>query len=117
MMITQAGSPYFAAKAFLSIEKTMQSSDMNTLLMHNQIPSLGEWGWIMGYKPKAKTDIVNSIKHLDFADVKTTWLNKEALNILFSFGKVNVIEENIKVNTLKNPVTHILYKQGDLKFN
>ncbi|MEL7002960.1 MAG: hypothetical protein AAFN93_09535 [Bacteroidota bacterium] len=117
MMVTQAGSPYFAAKAFLSIEKTMQSSNLNTLLMHNQIPSLGEWGWITGFKSSSKAEVMKSIEDLNFSDIKTTWLNEEALKILFSFGKMNVIEENVKINTLKNPVTHILYKEGDLKFN
>lgn len=117
MLSTQAGSPYFATKAFLSIEKTIQSAGMETILMHNQIPSLGEWGWVIGYRPEIREETLISLKNLNFGDIETVWLNKEALNILFSFGKMNVVDEAIQINTLKNPITYELYKEGDLKIN
>lgn len=114
MMSTQAGSPYFAAKAFLSVNNTMQAADLNTIMMHNQIPSLGEWGWIIGLKDNPKK-VKTIIQEMDFSDIQTTWLDKNALNILFSFGKTTVTVEDIGINSLKNPITHRLYKEGDLK--
>lgn len=115
LISTQAGSPYFASKAYLSVDRTMQAGGLKTIMMHNQIPSLGEWGWIIGHK--GATSRTALIDGLDFTDIETTWLDQNALKILFSFGKINVREESIKINTLKNPVTHKLYKEGDLKIN
>ena len=50
VIVTQAGSPYYATKAFYCIEKTMQSAGFNTIPLRNQVLTLGEWGWVMGYK-------------------------------------------------------------------
>ena len=50
IIITQATSPYFQAKAFYCINKTMQSAGFNTLPIHNHVQSFGEWGWIIGSK-------------------------------------------------------------------
>ena len=51
VLVTQATSPYFSKKAFLCIHKTMQTAGWVTLPMHNQVPTLGEWGWILAIKP------------------------------------------------------------------
>ena len=60
MMITQAGSPYYARQAFDCIDLTIQSAGFNTLKLHNQVLSLGEWGWIMG--SKKKRDLKNELQ-------------------------------------------------------
>jgi len=50
VIIAQAGSPYYATKAYKCIDKTMAAAGFGTVPLHNQILSLGEWGWIMGAK-------------------------------------------------------------------
>ena len=42
IIITQAGSPYFATKAFNCIVKTMESAGFNTIPLHNHVITLGE---------------------------------------------------------------------------
>lgn len=114
LLITQAGSPYFATKAYLCIEKTIRSAGFNTQKLHNQIVTLGEWGWIMGSKNQ-KIDIKQELLSLDFDKVNTQWINKEAMSLITSFGKNIFLEstEDIEVNQIHNPVLYQYYKEGN----
>ncbi|WP_199610057.1 polyamine aminopropyltransferase [Flocculibacter collagenilyticus] len=48
IMVTQATSPFFAKKVFWSIYETVTSAGFaNTLPYHVNIPSFGEWGFVM----------------------------------------------------------------------
>ena len=52
-LITQAGSPYYATRAFYGIEKTMRNAGFNTVPMQNQVLTMGQWGWILGQKKRS----------------------------------------------------------------
>lgn len=115
-IITQAGSPYFATKAFLCIDKSIEAAGFNTIPIHNQIVTLGEWGWIIGSKNK-EIDLKAFLLRLKFDNIKTKWINHEAMKSLTSFGKciypgINKTD-SIKVNTIQNPVLHKYYLKGN----
>jgi spermidine synthase len=108
-IITQAGSPYYATKAFYCIQKTMKAAGWNTLPMHNQVLTLGEWGWIVGsHFPLEKKQVVN----LEPSE-NLKWLNKESLTQLVSFGKPLVDTSGIEVNTIFKPTLYQYYKKGN----
>ena len=108
--ITQSGSPYYATKAFYCIEKTLRTSGFHTLPMHNQILTLGEWGWILAKKtPLHKEDL----ETIDFKNLRLKWLNKEVLPAITSFGKPLVDTTGIKINTIFEPTLYTYYKQGN----
>ncbi len=108
--ITQAGSPYYATKAFYCIEKTLKNSSFNTIPLHNQILTLGEWGWIMAKKERlAKEEVLK----LDVSDLNLKWLNNDVLPQLTSFGKPLVDTTGIKVNTIFSPKLYTYYRQGN----
>ena len=56
---------------------------------HNQIPTMGEWGWVIGIR---KTDIKEkkiktvTIKKI-FTGIKTRYINKDAMISMAHFGK------------------------------
>ena len=110
--ITQAGSPYYATKAFYCIEKTLRAARFYTLPMHNQVLTLGEWGWVLAKKRPFKQRIIND---LDIAYNELKWLNKSALNGLTAFGKPLVDTTNIAVNTIFSPKLYLYYKEGNWK--
>lgn len=115
-VITQAGSPYFATKAFYSIEKTMRAAGFNTLPMQNQVVTLGQWGWIIAHKSKNKEQMMSEIRSRSSESLKiitTRWLNNEALNHLFSFGKPLIDTTGIQVNTLSQPTLQQYYNSGN----
>ena len=115
-LITQAGSPYFASKAFVSIEKTLQASNFSTLPLHNQILSLGEWGWILGSKVMSSKQMKLNLLHYDTSKVETKWLNPKAMQMMVSFGKPLLNLDSVEINTNENLVLIDYYQKGNYKF-
>lgn len=118
LLITQAGSPYFATKAFNCIQLTMDSAGFTVLPMHNQIISMGEWGWVIGAKENGltTTTLKQRLQHLDFKSVNTKWINTDAMQLLTSFGKnsfFNSTDNNIEINKIHNPVLYQYYLNGN----
>ena len=112
MMITQAGSPYYARQAFDCIDLTIQSAGFNTLKLHNQVLSLGEWGWVMG--SKQERDLKNELQSASLGTLPTQWLTDAALTRISSFGS-EVFEADytsIAINRLHDPVLYHYYLDG-----
>ena len=116
-MITQAGSPYYTPYAYLCIKKTMASASFTTLSLHNQILTMGEWGWIAGMKRKISEEEINkSLQKFDDNKIKTKWLNKDAMHLITSFGKEfykKNLNDSIEVNQISNPVLYHYYNKGN----
>ncbi|HHP7243003.1 MAG TPA: polyamine aminopropyltransferase [Cyclobacteriaceae bacterium] len=116
VMITQAGSPYFAAKAFKCIELTVEKAGFSTLPLHNHLITLGEWGWVLGKKSDQKTDEMKYLlRNIQLNDLSTRWLTKESVDYMINFGNRDYFlnGDNIEVNKLYNPVLYRYYDQGD----
>lgn len=115
VLVTQAGSPYYATRAFRCIEQTIRGADFQVIPMHNQILTMGEWGWVLGVKSSREIPLKSIIQSLDFEDVNTQWLNQEAMSLITSFGKDFFVEseEDIELNTIQNPVLYRYYLDGN----
>lgn len=115
LIVTQAGSPYFAARAFKCIDKTMSHAGFSTVPIHNQVITLGEWGWILGSKSLQKPQFKEALRELDFQQINTKWINREAMTLMTSFGKFFTIDpsDSIEVNTIHNPVLFNYYLKGE----
>lgn len=114
VMVTQAGSPYFASNAFNCINQTMTKAGFSTVPMHNQVVTLGEWGWILGAKNITKENLKKELVKLDFDHIETKWINHEAMLLLTSFGKDYFRKDSvvIEVNEIHNPVLYKYYLHG-----
>lgn len=116
-IITQAGSPYYTPYAFNCIEKTLKSSSFSTLAMHNQILSMGEWGWIFGSKKKmSREDMLTNLNKFNVQSISTKWLNLEAMQLITSFGKDFYSKkefDSLEVNKISNPVLYKYYEKGN----
>ena len=115
VMVTQATSPFFARKAFVCINKTVQAAGFSTLPMQNPIPTLGQWGWVLGVRATHmdEKELKKRACELEFT-VPTRYLNRDAMIAMVHFGKgVFDPEQEIKVNTGQNPVLYRYYHQGD----
>ena len=114
-LITQAGSPYYASKAFYCIEKSMQASGFNTLPLHNQVLTMGQWGWIVASKDLSTEKINQQVQNTDYNNLNLKWLNNNAGKGITYFGKPLVDTSNTSINTLFNPVLYTYYKAGNWK--
>ena len=103
-MVTQASSPMFSHKAFWSIKKTMQSTNLYTQPYHTYIPSFGEWGFVLvSHLP---------IKFKENEPIKTLkYLNKEVMNKMTIFAK-DIDEIDVEINKLSNHKLIGYYDEG-----
>lgn len=116
-IITQAGSPYYTPYAFECINQTMLAASFQTLPLHNQVLSMGEWGWVLGVKSKMdKTEMIAAMQRLDSEKIATKWLNKESMMLITSFGKDFYAKskvDSIKINRLSDPQLLHYYNKGN----
>ncbi|MGB1041886.1 MAG: polyamine aminopropyltransferase [Tenacibaculum sp.] len=110
VFITQAGSPYYATKAFYCINKTLQASGFKTVPLHNQVLTLGEWGWVLATKNEISK---HKIADFNFSELNLKWLTKKAIPQLTAFGKPLVDTTGIKVNTIFSPKLYTYYREGN----
>jgi len=117
LMITQAGSPYFATSAFLSVGETIKNAGFHTLPLHNQILTLGEWGWYLCSLDLSEGSIKEKLLENHRPNVDTRWYNQEAVGLLASFGKADMDTLVPKINTLENPIVYRYYLKGNWDLN
>lgn len=116
-VVTQATSPYFSLQAFWCIMKTMRAGGFTILPYHNQVPTMGEWGWVLGVKEKESDPptLKRRLLSQDFDHLPTKFLNNSAVIAMVHFGKGLLDSkrmEQIEVNTELNPVLHRYYGLG-----
>lgn len=115
-LVTQATSPFFSKQAFLSILKTMRAAGLPAIAYHNHIPTMGEWGWVLGVKSPSlhEQKLKEALLRLSFEELPTRFLNAEAMAHMLNFGKgvFDKIDEIAVTNELDLAVYHY-YRQGE----
>jgi len=93
----------------------MRSAKFTTAMLHNQILTLGEWGWIIGVKDFEGQDLKNILRGLKFKNIQTSWLNNEAMSLMTSFGKdfFDDSHDPVKINKIHDPVLYGYYLKGN----
>ena len=120
VMVTQATSPIFATDAFLTILATVKAAGLSATPYHTHIPTLGDWGWVMGTpveRPDLEGRIRSEWKRLSLSD-RTRFLNTDTLAALFAFSKkidLETLPED--VNSSLHPVLHKRYQSRDWEVN
>ena len=115
VVVTQAGSPYLSAPAFYTIENTIRNAGFTTLPLHNQVLTLGEWGWVIGSKD-VEVNLSDNLIEAYTNKIDTRWLNQDAIKLITSFGKPLIKTDCLEINTIKNPVLNELYSSGTWSF-
>ncbi len=100
VLVTQATSPFFSRRAFLSILKSVRATGLAAVPYHNHVPTLGEWSWVLAQRgparvpepdnespPSTNIDLRPRLMHLDFEDLDTHFLNTDAMVAMLHFGK------------------------------
>ncbi|MFK3958130.1 polyamine aminopropyltransferase [Guptibacillus hwajinpoensis] len=107
-LMVQATSPLFAREAYWTIDRTISEAGLRTSNYHVEIPSFGNWGFVMATRnPVAQED-------LDIS-VQTDYLSDEMIPSLTVFGKdedSHMVKDGKKIslepNTLIRP--HLIEK-------
>lgn len=105
IFVTQATSPYFSPKAFWLIANTMKTAELGNIHpYHANVPSFGEWGFVMASEAKLNFANHDLPKGLRF-------LNQENFSHLFVFDS-DTIAKVEEVNTLDRPILLDYYLGG-----
>ena len=114
MVVTQAGSPFFAPEAFACIHKTMRHAGLAVLAYHNHVPTMGEWGWVMGMNAGISDSVLRAgAEQLEFDHTSTRFMNWGSMAAMLHFGKGVVPDSGaVEVNTLHSQVLPRYYRAG-----
>lgn len=116
VIVTQAGSPYFATKAFYAIGESVKASGFSTVPFHNQVLTMGEWGWFVGVKEGTEQELKKELEQADFSNTSSVWINNDAMKMMMAFGKITSDTTGITTNTIQNPVIFQYYTKGNWAF-
>ena len=94
-LVVQSTSPFYARQSFWCVVATLEAAGFKTAPYHAQVPSFGEWGYIIA----GRQDLV--IPAVD--PKKTRFLTSETLPAMFSFP-ADMARVPAEVNQLNNQV-------------
>ena len=108
MIGVQATSPYHAKESFLCILRTIRSAGYEALPYHDNVPSFGDWGWILAWNSGETADRalsrVMALEGLAADEESLEYLSPARLKAAFSFGKSALESHSVEINTLMSPV-------------
>ncbi len=108
MLAVQATSPYHAKESFLSILRTIRSAGYGALPYHENVPSFGDWGWILAWTSgESEADVRGRWMRLSEFGIdadELRYLTPARVKAALSFGKTALESEHDEVNTLMEPV-------------
>jgi spermidine synthase len=106
VFVTQATSPYFSNKTFWLIDNTVRSAGFSTAPYHVQVPSFGEWGFVLG----AKYQISQPDTMIE--NIRTRFLDQNTMKTLFVFDKDLMPQsKEILVSTFYDPLILSSYNE------
>ncbi|ASN04996.1 polyamine aminopropyltransferase [Virgibacillus necropolis] len=109
----QSTSPVFATKVYWTISETVASTGLYTENLHVDVPSFGNWGFVMASREEINIDNLS-------IDVETEFLSDDMLPGLTQFGKdedKQIVNESgekfaFEPNTLIDPNLIRLYENA-----
>lgn len=105
ILVVQSTSPFQAKETFWCVERTMRSAGLHTKPYHANVPTFGDWGWVMAWKPTMPPAVMEErIQSLTNFPVETRWITPEVFRSELVFGKDARAVEFNEVSTLMRPV-------------
>ena len=113
MIAMQSTSPYHAKESFLCILRTVESAGFRTIPYHDNVPSFGDWGWVLAWKSTEEVSAVRDrISHMSAFEIDSNrlrHLTPEVFKSSLTFGKTMLESERSEINRLMQPVLLQMY--------
>ena len=92
----------------------MQSAGLSVVPYHTYVPTMSDWGWILGMRKKEGENLKSRVQTLDFENIETQFLNTEVMGGMLSFGK-GMFEDidNIAISTELEPKVDQYYRESE----
>ncbi len=108
MIAVQSTSPYHAKESFLCILRTIRSAGFHAMPYHDNVPSFGDWGWILTWNPTDRAMPLESrlarIREFAVPADSLEYITPDRFRASLTFGKGSLVSDNEDVNTLMAPV-------------
>ena len=115
VLVTQAADVSLATDSFACIWKTIEAAGFSCQPYRNYVPTMGNWGWILGVKDDWLTELnlKQKLGEINFETVPTKFMNQNAMISMMNFGKgLQEIKAQVAVNTELNPVLYRYYSNA-----
>jgi spermidine synthase len=96
IFVTQAGEVFLSRKTFTCIENTLKTVFKYTAKHHTQVPSFGDWGFIMASNEPIRVQTKFELNNLKYYSDK-----QYAVDNYFSKDS---FANHLNINTLDNPI-------------
>jgi len=117
IVTVQATSPYHAKETFLCIMRTMAAAGLNTLPYHDNVPSFGDWGWVIGSKSLPADELYERVDTMESFDVPTEMVTAAGLTRALIFNQGQFETANTTISTVMDPVIYDYYAHEAWKTN
>ena len=97
-MVVQAGSPFFAPEAFWCVEATVAAAGFDVAPYHVDVPSFGDWGFVLGRADAA----VDALRVPGVVADELAFLDQQTLEASTVFSK-DRRRVDVEVSTLLKP--------------
>jgi spermidine synthase len=104
VMVVQSTSPYHARETFLCIRRTIAAAGFGTLPTHDNVPSFGDWGWILAAPAHDEAWLRRGLERIAKLEVPTRYLTPDLLRRAPIFGRDGLKSSYDDVSTLVRPI-------------
>lgn len=107
--VVQSTSPYHAKETFLCILRTMAAAGMGVVPYHDNVPSFGDWGWIMASPTLGSTDLSERAQALTEFSVPTDEVGGANVQRALIFNRGWLTSSSKEISTVMRPVVFDYY--------
>jgi spermidine synthase len=109
IVVVQSTSPYHAKETYLCIMRTMAAAGLGVVPYHENVPSFGDWGWIIGSPSMASNALTDRAQSLDSFPVDTLAVDNSVFHRSLIFNKGALKSANNEISTLLRPTVFNYY--------
>ena len=96
VLVVQATSPLIARRSFWCVTRTISATGLHVLPYHANVPSFGEWGFVLAARPALSPPT-------ELPDIQLRFLTEPTMASLFDFPR-DMSEVEAEVNRLNNQI-------------
>ena len=107
--VVQSTSPYQSKETFLCILRTMAAAGLGVVPYHDNVPSFGDWGWIMASPTLGSSDLSSRAEALTEFSVPTNEIGAANVERALIFNLGALTSSSQEVSTVMRPVVFDYY--------
>lgn len=109
IVVVQSTSPYHAKETYLCIMRTMAAAGLGVVPYHENVPSFGDWGWIVGSPALSGEQLHEHAEQLEAFPVATQAIDHNVFHRSLVFNVDALTSTNSEISTVMRPTVFNYY--------